>query len=273
MSIDPYREVRATFQVQIVSGNGAAIIDQNIKNSLTNYYNQFIVNGSGWTDIAEEIGIKEGYLREACVTSPDTNTCIITVTLKNKDEENAGKLSSLIEEKILDYYNSSKANMTDHIVSIQNENISSVLDNDLISTQNTKKSEINSLKQNIINYNSSLNGLSKPDSEKVIVETSEPATKKDVVKGFIEGLLLGLVLSIIGTGLWLVYGDYVVSAAEIERKFGIFTFPASKPMEMFCYKLSTFYPDMKKIALIGKKNGRNEARFEELKNADRKSGV
>ncbi|XME01225.1 hypothetical protein QYZ88_010935 [Lachnospiraceae bacterium C1.1] len=264
MSIDPYREVRATFQVQIVSGNGAAITDQNVRNSLTNYYNQFIVNGSGWTDVSEELGIKEGYLREACATAPDTNTCIINVTLKHKDEENADKVASMIKERILEYYDSTSANQTAHMISIQNENLSSVLDNDLITTQTNKKNEVNSLKQNIINYNNNINNLSKPDEEKVIHETSEPATKKDIVKGFIEGIIFGLIITVMGISLYLIYGDFVLSSAEIERKFKIFAFPASKSMDMFSYKIGTFYPDFRKYVLIGKRNEKNAARFDEI---------
>ena len=177
MSIDPYREVRATFQVRVVSGNGTAISDQNVKNQITNYYNQYIVNGKGWSEIAEKLGIKEGYLREACVTSADTNTCIVTVTLKNKDEENANQLASMLKEKIVAYYESTVSNNSPHSISIENENTSSVLDNDLISTQSNKLNEVNSLKKNIIDYNNSMNNLSKPDSEKVIHETAVKAGK------------------------------------------------------------------------------------------------
>ncbi len=254
MSIDPYREVRATFQVQIVSGNSSAITDQNVKNSITNYYNQFIVNGSGWSEIAEELGIKEGYLREACVTSADTNTCIVTVTLKNKDEENANKIASMIKDKILTYYNSSSSNNAPHIISIKNENTSSVLDNDLISIQSTKRNEVNGLKRNIIDYNNSINNLSKPDEEKVIHETAVKAGKKDILVGMIEGLLLGLVLSTMAVSIYLIYGDFVLSSSELERKFKIFSFPGSKSMDMFCYKVSVLHPGIKKLVLVGRKN-------------------
>ena len=267
MSIDPYREIRATFQLQVVSSNGAAITQQNIRTSLANRYDQFVVNGSGWSEVSKELGVKEGYLRETCETTVDTANCIVNVTIKDKDEESAEKTLELIVEKIKDYYENESEGVSPHILYISNENISSALDNDLITVQTSKKNELNSLKQNIINYNNSLNNLSKPDAEKVIHESRIRAGKKDIIKGFAEGFVLGLVLAVMAVCVYLIYGDFVLSASEMERKFGIFSLDASKDTDMLSYRIFSFHPEMKKLVIVGTVSEKNSGRLEEIKKA------
>ena len=205
-------------------------------NDLVRTFCQYVRGGENAEAISAEVGIASGDLRELVsasyeetprqVTTSGTNqttlyisdqtTGILTVTARAGDQETAGRILDLLLARMEERAAALRETEGEFELVTLSRDLTTGVDNELMTYQNLKFAEIYTLQNNLNNKQKFLTALAKPSradaySAKTLLKTGI----KYGIAGFVGVFgLLALVLA-----FWILLSGRILTPAEIDRKY------------------------------------------------------
>ena len=243
-SLDPYNvwvaraDLYVTTNYQIMPGSSYQNPDRTV--SVLSAYASLLSNSVTLSEVAEEFGMKERYLRELVTVKSDPDTRLLSITVMSGNETTANS----ILDAMLDHINSLKENITasvgSHTISTIARNSCSTISTDLRDTKKANSDQLISMQDQLSNLKISRDQLdeqfeaTKQEWEAIsepVLETVKLSTT--VAKYGLIGALVGFVLACGIVFVQFLAQGKVYSAKELRDTcrlsiLGVLTTPAAK---------------------------------------------
>lgn len=223
MSIDPYNEYVGTFSIYIDTNYqimpNTIYQDVDKTDYIINAYVNYITNGELYNQLAKTSDkiTEERYLTELININTDNN--MVTISVKNVDEESCRQLVDLIKKAIDEKTYEVKSILGDYTYTIINESFYSNVDLELDVYQKEKNKTITDLTSSLAKKDSQYSKwlLTKrpefPYSRNRIVIT--------IVKLMVVGGISGILIMFFGYAILSIFTDKIISADELKKRANV----------------------------------------------------
>lgn len=226
MQINPYNETVSTAEVFIQS----ELTDASVIDSLLSAYQYSLLNGEYMDDLSKEYGMESRYLKElVSVTTKSGKDEVYDTALNLKQETGMlyirvmgtdSQMTGGILSAVLDELNGIGAELSEsigkHELTVTNSFSGEVIDTALLDRQQKVRGNINTLKNNLTDFETRFKDLSLPKADEAVDQGAADVIKYAVI-GFIAG---GFVVAAIVCAAYIL-NDKVASDKEIKTRFGL----------------------------------------------------